>query len=246
MYQDLKQLYGRKLRASDGEIGHVQDFYFDDLTWAIRYVVVDTGAWLADHQVLLSPHAFGAQGFGKSDSDYGSLRVNLTRKQIADCPSIETHRPVSRQYEEEYYRYYGWPIYWEGGGLWGAAGFPASPPTPIPAIPMRPEPAHRDEIHLRSAKAVTGYQIQATDGQIGTVSSFMVEIWSWSIREMVVETGHWYAGKPILILAENIRRISYDDSTVFVNLTKADIRHTSKNDVAQPAGAAVGPGDSSD
>lgn len=246
MYQDIKQLYGRKLRASDGEIGHVQDFYFDDLTWAVRYVVVDTGTWLVGHQVLLSPHAFGPLGFGRSNSDYGSLQVNLTRKQIADCPSIETHRPVSRQYEEEYYRYYGWPTYWEGGGMWGAAGFPTSPPTPIPANLMHHEPAHRDEIHLRSAKAVTGYQIHTTDGQIGTVTSFNVEIWSWAIREVVVETGHWYAGKPVLILPEDIRRISYEDSTVFVNLTREDIRQTTKNDVAQPAVATVGPGDKND
>lgn len=244
MYQDLKQLYGRKLRASDGEIGHVQDFYFDDLTWAIRYVVVDTGTWLTGKQVLLSPHAFGPQGFGRSDSDFGSLRVHLTRKQIADCPSIETHRPVSRQYEQNYFRYYGWPTYWEGGGLWGSATFPVTPPTPLPENLLRPEPAHRDEIHLRSAKAVTGYQIQTLDGPFGTVSDFMVEIWSWGIREVVVETGHWYAGKPVLILPEHIRRISYEESTVSVNLTKDDLRQTTKNDVAQPAVAAVGAGDS--
>jgi hypothetical protein len=80
---------------------------------------------------------------------------------------------------------------------------------------------------------VTGYQIQATDGPIGSVSSFMVNAGNWAIRELVVETGHWYSGKKMLILPKNIERISYDDSTVFVKLTKADIQQTSTNDVAQ-------------
>ena len=132
MLRSIKQLYGDKLGASDGEIGHVKDFYFDDQNWAVRYVVADTGSWLPGRQVLISPHAFGSlHQAGKV------LLVNLTRKQIEDSPSIESHKPVSRQYEEEYYRYYGWPYYWEGDGLWGMSGFPILelPPNPLPGDP---------------------------------------------------------------------------------------------------------------
>jgi hypothetical protein len=102
MLQNIQQLYGNKLGASDGEIGHVKDFYFDDLNWVVRYVVVDTGDWLPGRQVLISPHAFG--GLRQADK---VLRLNLSRKQIEDSPSIASHQPVSRQYEEVYYRYYG-------------------------------------------------------------------------------------------------------------------------------------------
>src|SRR5580692_9622620 len=113
MLRSLRQLSGNHLGASDGDIGHVKDFYFDDQTWAVRYVVADTGKWLTGREVLLTPHAFSAsQPAGKT------LFVNLTRKQIEDSPAMETHKPVSRQYEEEYYRYYGWPYYWKGDGLW--------------------------------------------------------------------------------------------------------------------------------
>ena len=55
MLQSIKQLCGIKLGASDGDIGHVKDCYFDDQIWAVRYVVADTGSWLAGRQVLLSP-----------------------------------------------------------------------------------------------------------------------------------------------------------------------------------------------
>src|ERR1700722_15084776 len=132
MLRSIKQLYGDKLGASDGEIGHVKDFYFDDQNWAIRYLVVDTGSWLTGRQVLLSPHSLG-----RLDQGEKILRVNLTRKQIENGPSIELHKPVSRQYEELYYRYYGWPCYWQGDGLWGMSGFmiAALPTVPMPGKP---------------------------------------------------------------------------------------------------------------
>src|SRR3984957_3776929 len=99
MLQSLKQLYGHQLAALDGEIGHLNDFYFDDQNWAVRYVVADTGSWLPGRLVLLSPHAFGhVHQAGKL------LLANLTRQQIENSPAIGTHKPVSRQFEEEYYR----------------------------------------------------------------------------------------------------------------------------------------------
>ena len=93
MLRSIKQLYGNKLGASDGEIGHVKDFYFDDQNWAVRYLVADTGSWLPGRQVLISPHSLG-----RLDQAEKILRVNLTRKQIENSPSIESHKPVSRQY----------------------------------------------------------------------------------------------------------------------------------------------------
>jgi hypothetical protein len=117
MLHSIKQLYGDKLGASDGGIGHISDFYFDDRSWGIRYVIVDTGSWLPGRQVLISPLAFG--GFHRAGK---ILRVNLSRKQIEGSPAIESRKPVSRQYEQEYHQYYGWPFYWEGDGLWGICG----------------------------------------------------------------------------------------------------------------------------
>jgi uncharacterized protein YrrD len=129
MLRSIKQLYGDKLGASDGEIGHVKDFYFDDQDWVIRYLVADTGTWLPGRKVLISPHSLG-----RLEQIQKVLRVKLTRKQIEDSPAIETHKPVSRQYEEDYYKHYGWPYYWQGDGLWGMSGFPILklPPKPSP------------------------------------------------------------------------------------------------------------------
>ena len=219
MLQSVKQLYGNKLGASDGEIGHVKDFYFDDQIWAVRYVVADTGAWLPGRKVLLAPHAFS-----RLDQSGKALVVNLTRKQIEDSPSIETHKPLSRQYEEEYYRYYGWPFYWRGDALWGMGGVPVLelPPNPLRGQPdavSGPQPEHADA-HLRSTQAVGGYHLQASDGIIGHVCDFMMDPQSWAIVRLVIKIGHRFSGKEVQIPADKIGRISYEESTVFVNLTK--------------------------
>ena len=218
MLRSIEQLYGNKLGASDGDIGHVKDFYFDDRNWAIRYLVADTGLWLAGRQVLLSPYSLG-----RLDRGVRVLNVNLTRKQIEASPSIGLNKPVSRQYEEEYYRYYGWPYYWEGSGLWGLSGFPilGLPPIDLPRAsdPLIGPPVDRPDGHLRSAQAVKGYQLRMGDGTIGFVCDFMMDAGSWAIGQLVIKTGHRFSGKEVLIETKNVSRISYDESTVFATLT---------------------------
>ncbi len=231
MLRSIKQLYGDKLGASDGDIGHVHDFYFDDKNWAVRYVVADTGSWLPGRQVLIAPHAFsGLQQAGKV------LRVNLTRKQIEDSPSIESHKPVSRQYEEAYYRYYGWPFYWRGDALWGLGGVPILelPPKALPdepAVANGPQSESADA-HLRSTQAVNGYHLQANDGVTGHVCDFMMDVQSWAIRELVIKTGHRFSGMEVQIPAGKVDRISYPDSTVFVKLTREAVEQSPTHDLS--------------
>jgi hypothetical protein len=237
MLQSIKQLYRDKLGASDGEIGHVNDSYFDDQNWAVRYLVADTGAWLPGRQVLLSPHAFGT-----SLHESGKLLlVNLTRKQIENSPSIDLHKPVSRQYEEEYYRYYGWPHYWQGDGLWGMSGFPILelPPNHVPgksAAASGVQPKNPDA-HLRSTRAVNGYHLRACDGIAGHVCDFMMGTQSWAICQLIVKIGHRFSGKEVSISVGKVDRISYEESTVYVNLTTEAVEQSSTYDL-MPAGAA--------
>ena len=224
MLRSIKQLYGEKLGASDGEIGRVKDFYFDDEKWAIRYVVVDTGAWLPGRQVLLSPHAFGSLHQVGQD-----LLVNLTRKQIEGSPSIDSHKPVSRQYEEEYYRYYGWPYYWNGDDIWGMSGFPILETPPAPAAAPGGPQRKRADAHLRSTRDVSGYHIKATNGTAGRVCDFMMDGQSWAMVELIVKTGHLLSGKEVCLPTSAVERISYKESAVIVSLTKAAVERSCAN-----------------
>ncbi len=145
MLQSIHHRFAQTLRASDGEIGHVRDFYFDDKNWTVRYLVADTGRWLAGRLVLISPHAFG-----HLYPEGEVLLVNLSRQQIEDSPSIEEHQPVSRQHEEEYHRHYGFTYYAESLPLWGLGGYPVIVPAPLPADIKKPAPeSHPGNMRLQ-------------------------------------------------------------------------------------------------
>jgi uncharacterized protein YrrD len=225
MLKSIRQLLKTTLGASDGEIGHVKDFYFDDQSWAIRYLIADTGSWLPKRKVLIAPHAFGdLYQSGKR------LLVNLSRQQIENSPSIESHKPVSRQYEEEYYRYFNWPYYWQGDQLWGLSGVPIleTPPESLPsesAAANVPKSAPSDT-HLRSTLGVSGHHINATGETVGHICDFLMDTQTWAILYLVVKTGHRISGNEVEIPASSVDRINYDESTVFVNLTKEAVEQS--------------------
>ncbi len=219
MLHSIQERYGEKLRASDGEIGHVRDFYFDDKNWTVRYMVADTGGWLTGRLVLISPHAIGhLYPEGKV------LLVNLTRQQIENSPSIDKHKPVFRQEEEEYHRHYGFPYYAESLPLWGLASYPVMVPPP----PLTEAKARGADSHLRSARALNGYSVEAHDGTVGEIADFLFDGRTWVIRDLVVECGHWYAGKKVVVSTDKVSRISYDDSTLYVDSTKGAFTEASE------------------
>jgi hypothetical protein len=107
MLRSVKEVKGYMVQAKDGKIGRCKDFLFDDETWTIRYMVADTGKWLPDKKVLISPVSLG-------EPDWASnlFPVRLSKKQIEQAPELDENAPVSRQYEIKYHEYYGWPLYW--------------------------------------------------------------------------------------------------------------------------------------
>jgi hypothetical protein len=228
MLQNIENFYGKKLAALDGGIGHIKDFYFDDAAWAIRYVVVDTGHWLTGRLVLLTPHAFV-----KLNQDDHTLQVNLLKKQIQDSPSIASHETVSRQFEEQYYHSYGWPIYWQGGQMWGMSGYPLALAPQPPDIDVRRSLEPIADRHLQGTKEVAGYRVEAVDGTVGHVTGFQVNPESWAIQEVAVETGHWHFGKKILISPSEIDSIDVAGKSVLVKLTKANIRSIAETEIVE-------------
>ena len=123
MLNTLSSLTSSDVTATDGSIGEVTSAFFDDQSWAIRYLVIDTEKWLPGRQVLISPYAV-KHPLGTDKN----ISVRLTRAQVSSSPDIDTHQPVSRQHERDYLSYYGYPEYWDGGGIWGLGATPVLPP----------------------------------------------------------------------------------------------------------------------
>jgi hypothetical protein len=218
MLHKAATLKGYRLDGLDGEIGKVREFYFDDQHWAVRYLVADTGTWLSDRQVLISPHALVAV----ADKEQ-HVTINLTKRQIEDSPSLANDKPVSRQFEEVYYGYYGWPMYWGGQYMWGE----------FPHI-VRDRQTGRQYIpgdkagdpHLRSTHDVSGHHIHASDGDIGHVDDFIIDDEVWAIRYLVIDTRNWWPGRKVLVSPKWIESISWAESKVFVNLSRQTIQQS--------------------
>lgn len=221
MLMNAATLSGLTIRATDGDLGTIEQLYFDDETWVIRYLTVETGSWLNGRLVLISPMSIlGADWQAKR------VDVSLTKKQVENSPSVDTNKPVSRQHESEYLSYYGYPNYWDGPYLWGSEFYPAGFARAVPVAPAAVDRIHSQpaDSHLRSAIAVTDYGIEAADGEIGHVSGFVVDDEAWAIRYIEVATRNWWPGKKVLFSPAWVERVSWPESKVYVGLEREAIK----------------------
>ena len=204
MLHRASRLESYALNALDGQMGKVSCFYFDDESGDIRYAVVDTGKkldptdnWFTGRQVLLPPAKIGAILVSSQ-----LLTTTLTRKEIEESPTTMSDRPVSKQSEEGGYNFLGWPVSWYA-----------------PEEETKPW-----DPHLRNTNIVTGYHVQALDGEIGHVADFIIDDATWTIRYWVVATRNWWPGKKVLILPKWIQEIDWDDSIVKVSRFRSSIQ----------------------
>ena len=225
MKRSIKSLIGFAIGATDGEIGEVKEFYFDDHTWTVRYLIVETGGWLNNRKVLISPQALLEPNWNSK-----IFPINLSKDKIKNSPDVDTERPVSRQHEIEMYNYYPWTSYW-GAGVWGGGmgvtGMMTDASEPFEDAVKRE--VNKDlqadfDTHLRSANKVTGYTIHAIDGKIGNVEDLIVDDTSWKLDYFEVDTGHWFPGKKVLISPDLVKEINWSNSEVILNISEAEVK----------------------
>jgi hypothetical protein len=237
MFRSVESLKGCTVAASDGEIGSVEEIYFDDEAWGIRYLVVKTGNWIDGRRVLISPYSVI-----RLDPGGLSVYADLTRQQVSDSPPVDTHQPVSRQHEAEYHRYYGYPAYWGGVDVWGTSSYPAFSRAALSAV--SPETLAQlalygdkrpGDSHLCSTDAVDGYHVEAADGDVGHVSGFIFDDEAWTIRYITVDTQNWWpSGKEVLLATEWIFLVDWYQSSVSTQLTRDAIKESPAYDSKIP------------
>jgi len=222
MQLNINNLIGYNLEAADGGIGKVEEFYFEDTTWVIRYLIVKIGNWFLFRKVLIAP-----QAIVKRNAAPGVFPVNLTREQIRTSPDIDADKPVSRHQDIELYGHYAWQRY--GGGWFYAGGSAAMDNVPIidQTIKKKADPNDKridDDLHLRSTKKITGYHIYTTDGDFGRVSDFILNDAGWQILYLVIDTHNRFGGKKFLIDTESIQQIQWENSKVIVTISTDEIK----------------------
>jgi hypothetical protein len=106
--RSTREVSGYRIAASDGEVGHVDDFLVDDQTWALRYLVVDTRDWLPGRKVLVSPQWISSIHWTDE-----SVEVDLDSESIRTSPPFDPSQPIERFHEAALHDHYGRPCYWE-------------------------------------------------------------------------------------------------------------------------------------
>lgn len=155
----VKALVGDVIAATDGELGRIEDVFFDDREWRVRYLVVDAYAPLTGRKVLVS-----TESVDRARTTPSAVGVRLTRSDVARGPNADTEMPVSRLYEEASARYYS-----------GSAG----------ELTEKEREAARSD--LRSSREVIGYSVHGPDGLLGHVDDLLLEDAGWSITGLMVE-----------------------------------------------------------
>jgi uncharacterized protein YrrD len=230
MLRSLEHLEGYKVNAIDGEIGCVVDFFLDDESWTVRYLVVETGGLFERRQVLVSPSSFR-----QVEWSIRIVHLDLTRAVVERSPSVETDKPVSRQYRWEYHRRYGAPNNGSQSALGGSGDYPnllAASRWNNEAIDGLVKPS---DVHLRSAREVRGYHVLGSDKpgsvkpgsvkEVGSVGDFIVDDATWKIRYLVVDTGKWWFGRKVLVAPQWARRMSWVEGNIYLNLSRDTVRH---------------------
>ena len=218
MLRSLKDLKRYTVSATDGGLGKVVNFLFDDERWAIRYLVVEPNLFHLGHDVLISPVFFR-----QADWETRTFHLALTKERVRNSPSVDSNRPVSRQHERDYFRYYGYPYYWGYSGVWGLGNLPGL------LAPWDEPPKDREaltgDVHLRSAREVGGYSIEASDGPLGRVTDFVIDDRSWEIRYIVVDANPWWwIAKKVVVAPQWAAQVSWVERTVTLSMSRAAIR----------------------
>jgi PRC-barrel domain len=198
----LMDLVDASVTATDGDLGKVRNFLFDDQSWAIRYLVSDVGSWVKRRDVVISLEAMDQLNWGDK-----ILHFRLTKEQVRNSPDVDSKKPVSRQQEIALREYYGWPAYWRNLGDADYASIPVAAGRDFPV-------KSGEDTHLRSAEDVAGYQVWATDGEIGRLENFVVDESCRRIDYLDVRSGDWLHGRSMLVPTQWVSAVSWGNHRI--------------------------------
>lgn len=238
MLLKFSTLTSTQVRANEDELGKVKDVLFDDQSWFVRYLVVDTRKWLPGKKVLVSPQA------AHSVLPDSPLLLDLTRQQVKDCPDRSEEEPISRQYEKDLHLFYGWAPYWGATGrihpygryLHGRFG-QALPAGMEEVLYQRPKP---EDSHLRSCDELVGYQLNNDRGNVGSVSDFYLDAEGWEVPFLVVDTGDWLPGRKVTFPYHLVEEVNWGGREVKVRVPNEVIEGAPTAEEVEQAGKDPG------
>ena len=204
MLRTVKNLIGYRLLARGEEIGKAYDFYIDDRSWRVRYLVAEVGKWPGRRRVLVARAALE-----KVDSESRVVHLGLTREQVESAPDIDTDKPVSRQQEMLLNAHYGWPA------DWAAEALVISPPI-LDMIENRERTG--GDPHLRSFREIRSYGLRYFGQVVAKVRDFVLEDCNWTVRQVVASMGGWLDSRCVAVPTSTVTYVSWSGRTLSTTL----------------------------
>jgi len=143
------------------------------------------------------------------DRDKEKLPIDLSVDKIRESPAIEEDRSIARSVENDLNAYYGWRT--------------------------QNQPEMDDEFEdfegdLRSTYEITGFYVEADDGEFGHVEDFIIDDEDWTVKYLVIDTKNWWPAKKVLLYVEWVDSLGWDEEKVFIALSREEIRNSPEFD----------------
>lgn len=216
MLKSVKELEGYPVSAAGGDSGKIVSFLLENERWIVRYLLVELE--VVARQVLISPMSLAPVA-----STEKCFALALTADEVGHSPLIDLDEPVSRRHELELSRYYGTPPYWGQAGTWGSEDDPSLLADSGAGGGAESE-AGVDGLHLRSIRELRGFQVQGDDENIGHVEDVIVDVQTWQVRYLVVDTRTWWFGNKALVAPSWARSVDWSSRQIHVDFSRAAIK----------------------
>jgi len=198
------EFYNKPICAVDDEIGKLTEFYIDERSWQIRYLVVNLGSGFKSKEVLISPVAFAS-------FDGERLKIQLTKDEIHKCPVNSSAKPVYIQQKENAELLYSTTQSFGGfDSRFETVVFP-----PSPSINSR-EDEKGENPHFRSSREISGYKILTEDGVEGKVEDLLFDDRLWNIRFLLIRPDTGSDQETRLLIAFWVDHIEWEIETIYL------------------------------
>lgn len=209
-------LQGYGIEAGTAEIGTLSDLLFDETTWQIKWVVVESGSWKCGRKIRIRPSYIET-----TDCQRQLVLLSLAKHEVKHSPGVRPEPTVSRQVQsrrldDQACDTSPGTVGSERGKVARAGAFDLSPS-------LDTQQADRDR-HLRSMAALMGHQCRTEDSPIGRLEDLLIDDVAWDIRYLIVNARTLLPGKHVLLSPCAVKQIGMSDSQIEINVSRDQVK----------------------
>jgi sporulation protein YlmC with PRC-barrel domain len=228
MFQAISELEEYEVKSIDGTIGKLDNFLFDDIEMAIKYLVVNTKMEVPNNNVLVSISAVE-----EIEKEKELIRLKLIKSDIKNNPNMNSIEFLSHKKKKDYVKYLKSPVNNRQIRTKNGSSKKCGKKS-LPIIKTVEIPTTTDEktltSELQSTNELIGYDIKVKDGNIGQLEDLMVTPDTWTINYIVVGSNKWFGDEKVLISPNSIKEINWNNNFIYIDLLSNTIINSPKLD----------------